>query len=234
MEISLAYQILGVKAGSTKEEIKKAYKEISTVIHPDLHGDKSERFKGLSQLVNTAYKVASMAIGTHAGTWAHAANTQAYTPSAPNSSSYTSGVGNTENGSMKKKVILSIKDIEDCYSGKTVVAKMDDGGEVEITAKEIQKYDVYACASIYVCVYNASGEVVGTYENKRNLRWSSWGAECDIRLDTEFGGNILDGPFILEYSLGDKSNRVGLKMLTDIACKLQITAGTYVRLNIKI
>lgn len=48
------YKILGVKEGSTKEEIKKAYRKLSLKHHPDKGGD-SEKFAEINNAFSTLY-----------------------------------------------------------------------------------------------------------------------------------------------------------------------------------
>lgn len=52
------YQILGISSGATEEEIKKAYRKLAHLHHPDKGGDA----KKFSQ-INTAYKDALDGIG---------------------------------------------------------------------------------------------------------------------------------------------------------------------------
>ena len=53
-EKSDAYIILGIPVGSSKEEIKKRYRELIRLFHPDLHRDDPDKLD-ISKHLNTAY-----------------------------------------------------------------------------------------------------------------------------------------------------------------------------------
>ncbi|MFA7245221.1 MAG: J domain-containing protein [Candidatus Magasanikbacteria bacterium] len=49
-----AYIILGIPVGSSKDEIKKRYRELIKLFHPDLHRDDPDKLD-ISKCLNTAY-----------------------------------------------------------------------------------------------------------------------------------------------------------------------------------
>lgn len=53
MLLSEAYRILGVKKGSTKEEVRSAYKRLCLLYHPDKSKESSERFIQISDAYQT-------------------------------------------------------------------------------------------------------------------------------------------------------------------------------------
>lgn len=54
MNSSQAYHILGLKPGASKDEVKKAYRELSLKYHPDKNGsgNAEEKFKEISAAYN--------------------------------------------------------------------------------------------------------------------------------------------------------------------------------------
>jgi len=57
------YYILGIARDASQDEIKKAYRKLSTKFHPDKNdGDKffAERFKDINEAYETLYRVAKI------------------------------------------------------------------------------------------------------------------------------------------------------------------------------
>ncbi len=56
------YKVLGVDKGASEEEIKKAYRKLAHVYHPDKSGGNEQKFKE----INEAYQVLSNSQKTRA------------------------------------------------------------------------------------------------------------------------------------------------------------------------
>jgi len=56
-ESNNAYEILGVSTNATKAEIKKAYRNLSKIYHPDLTINKKEEYTKIFQKINWAYNI---------------------------------------------------------------------------------------------------------------------------------------------------------------------------------
>ena len=52
-----AYEVLGLKNNATKKEIKKAFRDLAKIYHPDLTQDKKEEYKLIFQKINNAYNI---------------------------------------------------------------------------------------------------------------------------------------------------------------------------------
>jgi len=50
-----AYEVLGLKNNATGKEIKKAFRNLAKIYHPDLTQDKKEEHKIIFQKINNAY-----------------------------------------------------------------------------------------------------------------------------------------------------------------------------------
>ncbi|CAA6818816.1 MAG: DnaJ-class molecular chaperone CbpA [uncultured Sulfurovum sp.] len=51
------YEVLGISENSTKQEIKKAYRNLAKIYHPDLTFSKKEEYTVILQKINKAYEV---------------------------------------------------------------------------------------------------------------------------------------------------------------------------------
>lgn len=218
-----AVEILGLslEERSDLDSIKRAYRELAKVVHPDLHGDlPSWRLNGLARAVNTAYSVLAQELEIQ-----QAASQPANLPQwATEKRQYEPYTGQPTD---PERLEITFSELIKTYSGEPVTKNTTYGRSVNLNIPLIRSLDTIIVDELLVILDNAMA-------NTASLRMSwrkddSYTANATIEVPS-----CIRFPCILHYELAGASGDIAMPKRADSAFVVKLDKFIQVRVNLSL